>query len=249
MLPKRRKLLGFTLVELLVALAISALLIIAMLRIVEASTRGFRTQQALSRLLGDSQFAIRLMSEEIMAAGYTPTPWQAAMPALTNSNSDGGLAPRDRLSLQRWSTNNCHGSPNPVTGSAGLPKMYLLINEFGLNSRNELVQRCRYGPDAGSLVVQMNQLGLMENVEALQFEFAEDTDLDGYMDRWVLPGAWQNEQGIKAVRISLLVASPEPVGKEQQETHLVAGIELTPPADGRLRDTREVIVSIRGRER
>ena len=61
---------GFSLVELLVALVFTAILTTGMLRIFASSVSGFYTQQESLGLQRASRFALNLVEEEIIQAGY-----------------------------------------------------------------------------------------------------------------------------------------------------------------------------------
>lgn len=61
---------GFSLVELLVALVFTAILTTGMLRIFASSVSGFYTQQESLGLQRASRFALNLVEEEVMQAGY-----------------------------------------------------------------------------------------------------------------------------------------------------------------------------------
>src|SRR5512133_757238 len=61
---------GFSLVELLLALVFTAILTTGMLRIFASSVSGFYTQQESLGLQRASRFALNLVEEEIIQAGY-----------------------------------------------------------------------------------------------------------------------------------------------------------------------------------
>ncbi len=104
-----------------------------------------------------------------------------------------------------------------------------------------------YGADADSLVTQVNNLGLVEGVAALQVQYAEDSDGDSFADRWVGAGQWQSEDRLTGVRVSLLLASPFPVGGTQPRRFQLLDELVDVPADGRLRRAFHSAAAIRGR--
>jgi len=242
---------GFTLIDLLVALAVGMLLTAAILRVVLAATSGFSLQQSLGRTQEDARFALRTIAAEIRAAGFTPSPWPDGLqcPALTDETADAISANSDRLVLRRWSDHNCYGSANPVLNGGGRPRWFLLENSFYASAAGQLVRRCRYGPDSANLVNQINGLGLVEGTEAFQALYAEDTDADGQADHWVPAGAWQAESQVRAVRFAVLVSGMEPVGATTHAAWQVLDRTVPVTADHRLRQVFETTAGIRGRAR
>ncbi len=65
---------GFSLVELMIALALGLLLTQAVLSIFLSSTRTYRTSEAVSQMQEQGRFAILLTSPVIRQAGYVPDP-------------------------------------------------------------------------------------------------------------------------------------------------------------------------------
>lgn len=241
---------GFTLVELLVALAIGAVLLSAGLRVVLAAASGFRLQQALAQVQEDGRYALGAIEAEVRAAGFHPRPWETGFSdrALASGTVEAYTERSDRLVLRRLSDRNCHDRPNPVSDADGRPAHYLLEQGFHADSEGDLVWRCRYGPEGGPLVTQVNNFGLAEGVEAFQVRYAEDRDQDGLAERWVDAGGWQVERDVRAVHLALLLASKTPVGAEQAPVLRVLGEIIVPPADRRLRQLFESTVLLRGRE-
>ncbi len=65
---------GFTLVELMVTIAIALFLVGGLLRIVQNVRQTYGNQQALAQLQDAQRFAMTVMTDVIQAAGYFPTP-------------------------------------------------------------------------------------------------------------------------------------------------------------------------------
>jgi type IV pilus assembly protein PilW len=64
---------GLTLVEILVALVISAFLMAGVIQLFLGSKQTYRSHDALSRIQENGRFALETMSRDIRAAGYYPT--------------------------------------------------------------------------------------------------------------------------------------------------------------------------------
>jgi len=239
---------GMTLVELVVAMAVSAVLVSGAVRLALASTAGFRLQQTLASLQESGRFLGNQLQDAIRPAGYHPEPWRLSLPepAIGEGSASAVGLHTDRLELRRWSDRNCFDNPNPDTDAAGRPRYFLRITRFEVRNGN-LALHCRYGPDMNSLVTQANQLGLTDGVEAFAVRFAEDGDGDGRADRWVEAGEWIEESRVLGVRYALILAGPQPVaGVTPASVNWLAG-RFVPPDDGRLRRLLEGTVVLAGR--
>ena len=108
---------------------------------------------------------------------------------------------------------------------------------------------CRYGPGAGQLTTQVNNLGLVENAEAFQVLYAEDSDADGSADRWVRAGQWLSEPGVMAVRLGLLLTTQDPVKEPPVGKFQVLDSVISPAANGRLRRVFDSAAAFKARVR
>lgn len=75
---------GLTLVEILVALVISAFLMAGVIQLFLGSKQTFRSHDALSRIQENGRFALEAMSRDIRAAGYYPTTTTITTTTATN---------------------------------------------------------------------------------------------------------------------------------------------------------------------
>ena len=169
------------------------------------------------------------------------------MAALTSESMNGSTDSGDQLGLQRWSDRNCYGNENPVKASDGQAEFYILQTRFRINSADNLAMTCRFGPDATQLTTQINNYGLVENVESMQMLFAEDRDSDKIADTWVLAQAWQQESNVRAIKLALLLTTQQTVGQAASEQITMLDELVDPPADGRLRRISLLTAAIRGR--
>lgn len=238
---------GFTLIELLVAMAVGVVLTTGLLHLVQSATAAYRLQNQLGHLQENARFAVRTIESALQPAGYDPRPWLGDGVALGAGSADGFNAAGDRIELRRQSARNCFGNDNPVTGASGRPDHHLRVTEFFVRAGGDLVSRCRYGADEGSLITQINNLGLVQQVEAFQLQYAEDTDADGIANRWVGAGQWLEESRILGVRFALLLASPAPLSVQASGPLRLLDQEVTPPDDGHARYLARVTVMLEGR--
>lgn len=240
---------GFSLLEVTLAVFLSVILMSGITGLMGSSVSAYRQQLDQGQLEESSRFAHEILASHISQAGFQPTPWlsPAGMEAVTAESVNGGLIPGDQLGLQRWSDRNCFGNENPVLDAAGRPAFHLLKVRFRVNTSNNLAMTCRYGPDAANTTTQLNNFGLVENVESMQVLYARDSDGDGVADGWVKAGDWLQEHQVLAVKVAMLFVSNRAFSRGDAAKVTLLDETITTPADGRLRSVSTLITAIRGR--
>jgi len=242
---------GFSLLELMIGVCLSTLLLSGVVQLVAGSVSAYRLQLSLGQVGDSGRYARDVLLTHITQSGFQPQPWLnlSGIPAVTGDSVDGGSSAPDQLGLQRWSRQNCYGNANAVTDSAGQPAFYLLRARFSVSASNNLAFKCQYGPDAASLQTQVNNFGLVEDVESMQVLYAEDRDGDGVADSWVKAGAWLQESRVLAIRLALLLSTPQPFDEAAGSSLTLLDQPVTTPADGHLRSVWTMTAAIRGRLR
>ena len=242
---------GFTLMEVMIGVFLSTVLMTGIVQLLSGSVSAYRLQLSQSQLEGSGRYARDILITHISQAGYQPEPWQHSsnLPAVTYEAVDGGAIPGDQLGLQRWSDHNCFGNENPFRTSDGQAEFYLLQTRFQINASNNLALTCRYGPGAAYLHTQIRNYGLIENVESMQVLYAEDRNGDDIADHWVTAQAWQHESNILAVKVALLLATPQAFDAASSEPLTLLDQSVNIPADGHLRRISTLTTAIRGRLR
>jgi type IV pilus assembly protein PilW len=136
--PASTRATGYTLVELLVVMAIALFLLGGLLTIVESTRSTFTSQTALAKLQNSEQLAMILMTDVIEQAGYFPDPVSSTLdlsfptaaalapaPAFSTdqviAGTSGGAAPGDTFSVRFVTASNdtvmnCTGGTN-TTGA------------------------------------------------------------------------------------------------------------------------------------
>lgn len=248
-MPTFRVLHGFTLMEVMIAMFLSSLLISGIVQLLAGSMSAYRLQLSQSQLEESGRYVRDVLMSHISQAGFRPEPWinQPQFPALTDEARDGILFQGDQLGLQRWSMYNCYGNENPVIDSDGQPEFHLLQTRFHVNASNNLAMTCRYGPNASQLHKQINNYGLVEDVESMQVLYAEDQNGDAIADRWVTGQAWQQESNIRAIKVALLLSTNQVFEQPADAQITLLDESLTVPADGHLRRIISLTTAIRGR--
>lgn len=240
---------GFSLLELLIGMFLTALLITAITSLLGGSVSAYRQQLVQGQLEESSRFSHEILNSHITQAGFDPRPWQnpVGLDAVTSESVNGTQQTGDQLGLQRRSNRNCYGNDNPVTAADGSPEFHLLQTRFEVTRANNLAMTCRYGPDIAQLTTQINNFGLVENVESMQVLYAEDRNGDETADSWVQAGEWQQESQVLAVKIALLFVSPRAFNRAESEVVNLLDESITTPADGHLRSVNTLTAAIRGR--
>jgi type IV pilus assembly protein PilW len=248
-MPALRNQSGFTLMEVMIGVSLSTVLLSGIVQLLSGSVSAYRLQLSQSQLEESGRYARDVLNTHIAQAGYQPDPWQnlPGLQALTDESLEGGSSAADQLGLQRWSRYNCYGNENPVTDATGQAASYLLQTRFKISAANNLAITCRYGPDADQLQTQMNNFGLIEDVESMQVLYAEDRDGDEIADAWVKAQTWLQERNIRAVKVAFLLSTRQSVDQAASTQINLLDETITTPADGHLRSVRSLTTAIRGR--
>lgn len=242
---------GLSLIELLLALALTALLVLGLVQIVAASSAAHRLQDNQAQLQDHARFAVGLLSRRIRQAGFRPEPWTPGSDTsmLTGDSADNVSPAGDRIGIREWSDRNCFDNRNPDRDPDGRARFYLREMVFDLNSTGNLALQCRYGPSDIELTTEIRRQGLVPGVESFQVLYGEDADHDGNVERWVPAGFWTDPGRVLGVRFALLLAAEDPVAEPAARRFNVLDSVIDRSADGRLRQLVEATVALRGRQR
>jgi type IV pilus assembly protein PilW len=193
---------GFSLVELVVALAIGLLVVGAVLATYLSSSQGQRVQAAAAQMDEDAQMALRLLSSEVMQAGYSaPTGLQT-----TAASSSGEVGPSVRFmraavphpllecgSGPSATAGPCANQPSNQSGAVALVVSYEATRSNTLLSGNApsdclgssvvpgTIVTNRYYLSSASGLISLQCLGsalvtsapLVSNIEGLKFWYGQ----------------------------------------------------------------------------
>lgn len=228
---------GLTLIELLLAMLIGIILLSGLVQIAASARGSFLQQEAVAEVQESGRFVLDTLGNILRQTVFSPRPWVApvAVVGLTADTADAVSVHGDRLAIRTWSERNCFGNPNPVLDADGQPEFYLKESTLELNASSNLAHTCRYGPTAATMVNQIVRQGLVQNIEAFQVLYAEDTDSDGAADRWVRGGGWADARQVLGVHIAVLIRSKLSVSEPASRVFNVLDHVMISPADGRLR--------------
>lgn len=222
---------GFTLVEILVALAIGALLTVGFVQIFSGSKKTYLVQDNLSRLQENGRFAMDFLSQDIRMAGFRDNATPAnPFPDVAISGFEGSDNPEsnvgDAIEIRYEADRNCVGN-DPDTVADGIARNIFFIKDGEL--------KCKGNGQVEPLV---------EGMEDMQILYGEDTtpnDDDYTANRYLPADAVSDMANVVSVRITLMVRT--------LDDHLALQDSTTPSGgtDRRLRQTFTKTISLRNR--
>jgi type IV pilus assembly protein PilW len=209
---------GFTLVELMITVAIALFLIGGLLTILQTVRSAYNNQQALSQLQDQQRFAMTVLTDVIQAGGFFPDPvaWgpTTALPAAgayaagqAFAGTHAGAAP-DSLGVRyRTAVNDgvilCDGSTNTAVAPTGLyTNQFTVVLPVG-NTPGQL--QCQLNNNAPLTIVNGVQ-GLLVYYGVKRNFALNDYNVDTYLTADLMSAAdWAN---VSSVRIILTFTNP-----------------------------------------
>jgi len=261
--PQSQQLNGFSVIELMVALAITAFLLIGLVQIFSSVRASYDLQEGLGRLQENARFATTFMNDQLREAGYFPFAEHEnpdvdigfnfasiltgdVPPPLTVNSTDGGGTNSDTVEINIFDERDCSGNVNPATttGNPGVGHKQVVFSHDAVD--NELQFTCRYtaAPAVGLNPpdVITNQ-PVLNNVETLQFQYGEDRDGDGSADVYVDAGNWLAVGNVVAIRVGLILTSPD-IGTLPADAQIINLLNTNFPASGDRQLRRPVVFNI-----
>jgi len=240
---------GLTLIELVIAVALSALLIFGLVQIVSAAGASSRLQDNQAQLQENARLAIQTLSKTVQQTGFNPQPWNDDFEELGFSGDtlDDVSTHSDRLAVRSWSDLNCFDNRNPAMDSDGAPAFFIRESVFDLNGDRNLTHLCRYGPSLSDLTTQIRRQGFVPGIEAFQVLYGQDSDRDGHIESWVRAGHWSDPAEVLGVKFGLLLSGEDAVAEPLARDFVVLDSVIRKRADGKLRKVVQFTAALRGR--
>jgi type IV pilus assembly protein PilW len=180
---------GITLIELLVALIISAAVIAGIYRVFVAQTRAYTVQEQVVEVQQGTRSAMEILLRDLRMAGV--------------DSDDAG----SKINI----ANPIVAGDNSVTVSYEYDYTTQHSIRYSLDAGTKrLFRQLTIMKDDGSS--NATQDVLLENVEALNFTYGIDTNEDGALDNWV-PAAGIGIGKVVAVRV-VLTGNPDPTNPD-----------------------------------
>lgn len=230
----RHRQLGLGLIEIMVALAISAVLLTGIIQIFLSSKLSYRVAEASARVQESGRFAVNLMTEDLRMAGYMGDyRSDPGTPLAGHDGSDMGWSPDLPAQLA--------GQVRPGTDVViTIAHVQMSAYYIGTNAQGEPALFRMSLINNGGLQAQE----IIEGAEDLQVLYGEDTDGDGIANRYARAHE-VNMDNVVSVRYSLLLRSEDYITSEPQ-VYMYNGEEHTAD-DHRLRRVFGSTVKLRNR--
>ena len=237
---------GFTLIELMVSMALGLVLLLVIGTVFVSSRQTFREQEDNARIQEGGRFALEILGRNIKQAGHIEVPFndfKVAFAGTAINGTSGGAGVANTLTVQYEGTKDdqdCEGTGVDVTGK-------IIQNYFNLDAANTEL-RCAgvisdtpaapAAPPAGSV--------LLENVEDLQIRYGIDIDANQSVDQYVAAPADWNQ--VITARVCVQIRSDKtnivPAGSNYLNCN---DVSVANAADRRLRRTFTATFNLRNR--
>jgi type IV pilus assembly protein PilW len=235
---------GFTLVEVMVAIAIGLFLTAVVANLFVNSRSAYNTTDEISRMQENMRFAYQLLTRTVHLAGYRASPNVTAIgefglfvggaTALDGTNDD--VNGSDTLIVRYQGSGN--GTPDGSVvdcSGAEIRNDEMVTNLFYVGQRPDgvLALFC----DRSTAGVAATQFEIVPDVQAMHILYGEDTDnpTDAVADRYVARGGVGNMDNVVAVRIALLFQTPNAGSRNDLDARVY---DLNGAAAGPFNDTR-----------
>lgn len=221
-LDHRQDVAGFTLVELLVSIALGITILLATTRLFVDGRESFQYQQQWLELHERGRHAIQFLSAELRKTGYPATGFSGTPLSASNQSGENGS---DSLTISYQGARDCAGS------SASTIRYYM----------QEGTLRCD-GNGGSSPTPQT----LTSHIEGLQFRFGSDLDGDRSIDRYLTATTVSDWSAVHTIQVALLLRSQLPVRQESSsERYDLLGTIHGPYNDYYLRKIYRTTVQLR----
>jgi len=210
---------GITLVELMIALAISSILMLGISTIYVGNKRGYNIGTNLARQQENSRFSVELLIHDLRMAGYPKA--FVLNPIISATTTDGGGAANDAITVQYESKTDCLGQNTPACADDASKQC--AVNQYYIKN-NDLY--CTGNGSASEDVIA-------QDVTNMQILYGIDTDTseDGNANKYV---SWDHvstkeRAHIVSVRFALLSRTPNDVRKvDVTKSYSLLGQTVTP---------------------
>jgi len=252
-LHSHRNIIGFTMIEMMVAVLLGLILTTAFIQVLVNNQSGYQTQSEYVVLQENARFVEYFMNKSVHMAGYRTPPadnsytiypgvdsvFSTTTPFLQGSNG-ASQAQSDTLTI-RYQGN----ADNTVTDclNVAIGANVTATNVIAINSGNQLTCRSQNPSAATTDSTQV----LLDGVESMQLLFGEDTDGDGSVDRFVTADNPNLQVSrVVCIKVGLLLRTTNNLNTlSNTNTYNVLGATVTPTTDRRLRQNFNFTIQLR----
>ena len=213
---------GFTIVELMISLAIGMVLILGATSFLATTDRSNRLQSAVSGLNISGRFGLDRLARDIRMSGYRDSNWAMGpvnnvITATDGLAADGG----DSITLLYAGTRDC---------AFALAPGGIVTNTYQVLNGN----------------LECNGQAVTGGVQEMQIYLGEDTDNDGVTNRWMSPGtAGLDMTRLVSVRIHLLVRTNGNNISSGAQGYYFNNAQQADIGDGQIRREYSVTIALR----
>jgi len=256
---------GVSLIELMVSLTIGLVIILGIAQIFSANRETYTAQENLGQLQENGQYAINFISQHLRKAGYYPNAYSLEGTKVTHelrafgatlpiNGIEGGGSNSDRVVISYYTTGtDCIGN-NPAGGATAeqrFTKISLSANGAQLPPQATAIAintiTIAIGA-AGRPALFCNNIEVSEGVENIQVRYGEDTDNDGFVDRYARLDQVINLANVMVVQVAILAATTREASRFlNTDTYDLLGTIIDPVDDGRFRRIYSTTIRLRNR--
>ena len=213
---------GFTIIELMVTLAISSVLVLGAVTFLASADQTNRLQSAISGLSVSGRFGLEQLSRDIRMSGYRNSAWTTG-PLVNVITATDGLPANggDSIALFFEGARDCTFAP-AVAG--------IVSNTYRVVDGN----------------LECNGQTVTGGVQEMQIYFGEDTDNNGVANRWMSPGtAGLDMTRVVSVRVHLLVRTNGNAISSGPQAYYFNNAQQPAVDDGQIRREYSVTIALR----
>lgn len=199
---------GFGLIELMISIAISLVVVLAITSLFLMQKRSYSTQDDLSRLQENGRFMVQDLSRVLRLAGYrdTAAATDFTNPIISGANGTGstGIAASDSFTVRFYGSSNL--ATPPVADGSVVDCNGLSVGRDRMVTETFSIQTVNGRPTLVCVVDATPQVVLFSNVESMQILYGEDGNQDGAVDRFRAANA-ADMALVRSVMISFVMSS------------------------------------------
>lgn len=210
-MKNRHSQIGMSLVEIMISMVLGLVLLGGTFQIFMVTKNSQKLQNGIADVQENGRYAIHVLRENILMAGFSMTNSVQALEAATTEDGTS-----DQITVRYESAVDCLGVALP--GSAG----GVAVNRLFIDLDTQAL-KCDGNGDEN-----VASVALVEGVENMQVLYGSDDDDNGVSNRYINATEISDWDAIVSVRIALLVRSHGAIGgKETQKFQLLDAPEIT----------------------
>ena len=237
---------GFSLIELMVAMALGVVLMLGVVNIFSSVRASTQLEQNISRMQENGRFLMNFMLKQLHDAGYRGLPGQelnisaVASPA-TGATAEGGGTAADSVQVNYVSNYNCSGLQQAVFALKTVVFSWSADVDPTGNTSPGVLWSCTYDG-----VAEVNNQPLADGIQTLQVLYGEDTDDDGAPNQYLDANNVGDWSRVVSLEVGVLVQSPDTgLALGAGDTVQLLGQDFEPDANGRLLKPFATTVALR----